>query len=245
MADDTHERFKANLALADAGVAVLVAAARVLAVIEMDGLEARKADDAVELRQHLVEVLADVVTAVPDVAGVEADAELCAEFDAVDDGAQLLERAADLRALARHRLQEDRRLLVRREDIVELLGNQRDALLSALTDVASGVEVVEVAGQVLEPLQVVGHRLVGKAAQVLLGRTGVHRVGRMRDKRADIVLVFVVQEGLDIREVELLRAAAARIAREKGKCVCIELDRLMPHGQEDSYINCSQFYSSN
>ena len=97
---------------------------------------------------------------------------------------------------------------------------------------ASGVEVVEVAGQVLEPLQVVGHRLVGKAAQVLLGRTGVHRVGRMRDKRADIVLVFVVQEGLDIREVELLRAAAARIAREKGKCVCIELDRLMPHGQE-------------
>lgn len=44
MADDAHECIEANLALADAGVTVLVAAQAVLAVVEVDGLEARKAD---------------------------------------------------------------------------------------------------------------------------------------------------------------------------------------------------------
>lgn len=148
-------------------------------------------DDAVELREYLVEVIADVVAAVPDVAGVEAYAELVISFDAVDDGAQFFKRAADFRALARHRFQEDGRLLVWREHVVELLRDVLDALLGSLPDVAAGVEVVEIARQVLEALDVVGHRLVREAAQVLLGCAGIHRVGRVRDKRDDRVLFLV------------------------------------------------------
>ena len=177
-------------------------------------------------------MLADVVAAVPDVAGVEADTELVIVFDAVDDGAQFLKRAADLRALARHRLQEHGRLLVRREHIVELLCDEFDALLSSLPDVAAGVEVVEIAGQVLEALDVVGHRLVCKAPQIFLSGTGIHRVGGMRDKRDDTLIFLVLQEGFDICEVELFRPAAARIAREEGKRVCPETAGLTAHGEK-------------
>ena len=151
---------------------------------------------------------------------------------AVDDGAQFLKRAADLRALARHRLQEHGRLLVRREHIVELLCDELDALLSSLPDVAAGVEVVEIAGQVLEALDVVGHRLVRKAPQIFLSGTGIHRVGGMRDKRDDTLIFLVLQEGFDICEIELFRPAAARIAREEGKRVCPETAGLTAHGEK-------------
>ena len=97
---------------------------------------------------------------------------------------------------------------------------------------AAGVEVVEIAGQVLEALDVVGHRLVRKAPQIFLSGTGIHRVGGMRDKRDDTLIFLVLQEGFDICEVELFRPAAARIAREKGKRVRIEPRRLAPHGEK-------------
>jgi len=112
------------------------------------------------------------------------------------------------------------------------LRDELNAFLGTLPDVTARVEIVEIAGQVLEALQVIGHRLMCKAPQIFLSSTGIHRVGSMGDKRADTVLVLVVQERLDIRKVEFLGSAAARIAREKGKRVRIEPRRLTPHGEE-------------
>ena len=48
MPRDGGQRVEADAALADTLVAVLVRVARVLAVVQMHGFEARKADDAVE-----------------------------------------------------------------------------------------------------------------------------------------------------------------------------------------------------
>lgn len=74
MADDAHECFKANLSFTNAGVAVFMTAALVLTVIEMNGLETAEADDAVKFRQDLIKMLLNVIAAVPDMAGIEADA---------------------------------------------------------------------------------------------------------------------------------------------------------------------------
>ena len=115
--DDAREGLLADLPLADAGVAVLVRGEGVERVVEVDGLESVEADHAVELVQDAVEVADDVVAAVPHVACVEAYAEPVrgrarggeSALHAVDDRAQLLEVAPNLRALARHGLKEDRR----------------------------------------------------------------------------------------------------------------------------------------
>ena len=49
MVRDGGERLEADLPLADARVAVLARAARVLGVVEVDGAQTVEADDAVEL----------------------------------------------------------------------------------------------------------------------------------------------------------------------------------------------------
>ena len=62
-------------------------------------------DHAVKLREHAVKVAGNVVPRVPDVARVEADADAVSQLHAVDDGAQLLEAAANFAAFAGHGLE--------------------------------------------------------------------------------------------------------------------------------------------
>ena len=66
-------------------------------------------DHAVKLREHAVKVAGNVIPRVPDVARVEADADMLLQLHAVDDGAQLLKAAADLAALSGHGLEQDGR----------------------------------------------------------------------------------------------------------------------------------------
>ena len=63
-------------------------------------------DHAVKLREHAVKVAGNVIPRVPDVARVEADADVLLQLHAVDDSAQLLKAAADLAAFAGHGLEQ-------------------------------------------------------------------------------------------------------------------------------------------
>ena len=74
VADHPGQGFQADATLADARVSVFVGADGVFAVVEMDGFQAVQADHAVKLRQYAVQVADDVVAAVGDMAGVQADA---------------------------------------------------------------------------------------------------------------------------------------------------------------------------
>ena len=119
MRDDALERVDADEALADALVAVLVRPAGVLRVVDVHGAQAVEADHAVELVEHAVQVVHDVVAAVVNVARVQAHAHVVGKLHAVDDGGQLLERAADFRALAGHGLQQHRSGLFGAQYLVE------------------------------------------------------------------------------------------------------------------------------
>lgn len=76
----------------------------VLAVVDMDGFQSFQADDLVESRQYVVQVVDDVVAAIEDVARIEADAELLVHGDFVDDSCQFLKGPAHFRPLAGHGL---------------------------------------------------------------------------------------------------------------------------------------------
>ena len=87
---DALHRLHADLSRTELFVAILVRAAGVFAVVVMHRVQAVKPDDPVESGQDAVEIVYKVVSRVPDMAGVEAYAELAAEFHAIDDGVQLL-----------------------------------------------------------------------------------------------------------------------------------------------------------
>lgn len=68
MIDHAHQRLQPDVPLANLLVAVFVRAAGVLAVVEVDGFEPIQPDYAVEIRQHILQVVHDVVSRVADVA---------------------------------------------------------------------------------------------------------------------------------------------------------------------------------
>ena len=218
--------------LTDAGMAVLVRAAGVETVIEVDGAQARKADYAVKLREHPVEVPGDVIARVAYVAGVETDAELFAELDAVDDRAQLLKAPTDLGALARHRLEQDGRLLLRAEDGVERVRNLGNSGVRALSGVAAGVEVIEVSRQIFHPREVIGERLARELARAIVLRAGVDGVRRVRHDRAEALRRQQRAQRRRVRGVDGLGAGAARVAGEKLERRRADAPRRLAHSEK-------------
>ena len=81
----------------------------------------------------------------------------------------------------------------------------------------AGVEVVVVAGQRFQTLQVLGHCLQGKLARPLFSRTGVIGIRGMSHKRAKIVLLHKLAQGRHIIHIKVFRLATTRVAREECK----------------------------
>ena len=208
-----------------------MAAAGVEAVVEVHGVQALEPDHAVKLREHTVKVAGDVIPRVPDVARVEADADVLRQLHAVNDGAQLLEAAADLAAFAGHGLEQDGRGHVGEEDLIEQRGDLLNARVDALSDVAAGVKIVELAGRVLHALQVIGKGHARKLRHVRLGCAGVECVGRVRDQPVDARAGAFGVKGRDVCFLNWFGAAAAGIAREERERVCAQRLRALCHGE--------------
>ena len=197
----------------------------------MDGLQPPQPNDLVKLLQHPVQVARNVVAAVGDVAGVQAHAQLVRKLHPVENGPQFLKAAAHLRALARHSLQQHRGGLLRRQNGVEVLRNQRDAHFRPLLHVAAGVEVVQAAGDVLQPGQVVGHGLPGEGAQALVGGAGVQGVGGVGQNGEEPLLLGEGPVGGHVLQIQGLGLAAPGIAGEELEGVGPNLYGFFPHGQ--------------
>ena len=150
MTDDARQGFESDFSLADACVTILVGGADVEAVVEMDGMEAGEADYTVEFFKYAVEIVCDIISRIPNVTGIETDAEPFLAVYALDDGGDFLEAAPDLRSFARHGLQEHDRLLRRIEDIVQKVCDKFDAFFCALLYMTAGVKIVERVRDMLE-----------------------------------------------------------------------------------------------
>ena len=195
----------------------------------MQRLQAVKANDAVEFRQHAVQIVCNVIARVRHVARVEAHAKLVFAPAGVKNGAQLFKPAADLAALAGHRFEQNGRMLPGLHDRVETRGNQVNACLNALPDVAAGVEIIEIPGRQLHALQIVRKDLTGKFARPFILRAGVQRIRRMRHKRTEQPALLHLHKHGGVRRVGAFRRAAARIARKELKCVRADRKRGPSH----------------
>ena len=93
----------------------------------------------------------------------------------------------------------------------------------------AGVEVVVVAGQCFQTLQVLGHCLQGKLARPLLSGAGVIGIRGMSHERAKVVLLHKLAQGRHIIHVKVFRLAAARVARKECKGIGANGQRRLPH----------------
>ena len=92
---DAYQCVKTDAALPNACVPVFVRATGIQAVIQMNSLETFKTDNPVKFVQHAIQVMDDIITAIPDVAGIQAYTQFVLQFYPVNDGPQFLERTAN------------------------------------------------------------------------------------------------------------------------------------------------------
>ena len=226
------EGLRAQKAFADAGVAVLLCTAGIEAVVDMDGLQPVQADDLVELCQHAVQIMDDIVACVGDMAGVKAHAHFIRQRHAVKDLPQLLKPAAYLRAFAGHGLQQHRGAELRRQDGVEGVGNKADAGFEPLSGMAAGMEVIEIAGQILHTPEVIGQRHLGELTGMFVLGAGIDGVGGVSHQRTEAVGAAQVHQCRRVVGVDGLGLAAPGIAGEKLHRCGADGQRRLPHGQQ-------------
>lgn len=105
----------------------------------MNDSDAAKSDYAVELLQHAVQIVDDIIARIMDVAGVETDSQAAVILDLVNNRRDLLEAAANLGALARHRLQRDVhvRLLRVPQHFIQALRNAVNSIFGILVRIGA------------------------------------------------------------------------------------------------------------
>ena len=226
------EGVQSQKALADAGVAILFRAAGVETVVDVDGLQSVKADHPVELRQHPVQIVNDIVPGVGHMAGIQTHAQFIGKLHPVKNFPQLLKRTAHLCALSGHGLQQHGGADLRRQDGVQRFGDQGDAGFRALSRVAAGVEVVEIAGKVFHPQQVVRQRHAGELTGALILGAGVDGVGGVGHQRAEAVFPAQRQQRRRVGGVDGLGLAAPGVAGEELQRGSADGQRRFPHSPQ-------------
>ena len=212
MVDDVDEGLFSQAPLADGFMAVLEGGERRHAVVQVDGVQAFQAQHGVELFQHGVQAVDDVVPGGINVAGVQADAQLFFQVHALNDGGQFFKGLAELASLAGHGFQQNGGFLVRSKHAVQLVRHQFNAFFHSLSHVAAGMEVVKVARQMLHELQVFPQHLGRKAGDFGVSGAGVQRIRGVRQQRAEVVVFRQLQKTGNVRFVNGLGLASARVA---------------------------------
>ncbi|MEJ2357420.1 MAG: hypothetical protein P8Y13_04970 [Deinococcales bacterium] len=168
-------------------MAVLVAAERVLRVVEVDRRQPGQIDGPVERRQRgLVPVLvAEVVAGDEGVAGVEADTQVPGVVHAPQDLPELVEVRAQRAALPCRVLEQDARFEVGSggEDLIQRARHTLDAGLHPFAHVGARVEHEAGHAQAVAAFELISQRREGLLAHLGVGAREVDQVARVRDHR--------------------------------------------------------------
>ena len=105
----------------------------------------------------------------------------------------------------------------RLQHLVQRFGNHSNARFHTLTNVTTRMHVVHLARSCLHALQIVGQHLTRKVAGGRLIGARIQRVRRVRQKRGNAVFGCHLLKRCNIRWVNGLSLATARIPREKLK----------------------------
>ena len=162
-------------------------------------------------------------------ARVETDAQPIAELRAIHDHPELLKAATNLTPLARHRFEKHRSLDIRSQHRIQHFNDQPDTLFHALLHVGTRVEVVLETRKRGKPHQIIRHSLAGKLPDRGIRRTGVQRVGSVRQARRKTVFRGEREIRLHIFRILRLRGTASRVSRKELKGRCTDLHCFFSH----------------
>lgn len=128
----SSQRFFANAAFADARMAIFMGTAFVEGIVNVQGTQPIQPDHAVEFLEHAIQIIRNVISRIPYMAGIEANTQMAIKLNAVDDGRQFFEGTAYLASLSCHGFQQKRGGLLGCQHGIQDLGNKLDTRIRTL-----------------------------------------------------------------------------------------------------------------
>ena len=196
----------------------------------MHSLQTLQADNFIELRQYAVKIINDIIAAVKNMTGIKADAHLFVKLHLAQNSRQLLKAAANLRALACHRFQQNRSVQILVQHTVEQRRYFFYANLSSLLHMAAGMKIIHIPRHIFQHRQIALHHHLCKLQQLFVRCTGVHCIRCVCQNGRKIVLLHQSIQCRRVLRLHSLRLASARIARKKLKRIGTDRQRRLSHG---------------
>lgn len=123
---DVRQCVKTDIAEAKIGMPVFGGTPLIFAVIDMEDGNLVFSQEAVELLDHTVKIMDDVITAVVGMAGIEADAQLVAAGDSIVDARQFFKALPKFGSFSGHGFKGYEEIRIPGEDFVEALDHLAD-----------------------------------------------------------------------------------------------------------------------
>ena len=193
MVYDTAQRFGADGALSDIGVAVFCRAQAVFAVINMKNSDLFPAEYPVEFLHDPVKVIHNVVACVIYMAGIKAYPQLVTAGDSVIDGGKLFKAPTDFRAFAGHGFQSYAYRCIWGEHRIQPPDDLADARLASCAHMGAGMKYQHAAAHGGGPFQLQRQKIHSQGVGIGIYRVGqIDNIGRMHYKILDPVLFHII-----------------------------------------------------
>ena len=144
-----------------------------------------KAQNTVELLQHAVQIVYDVVSCGEYMAGIQADPDPFRMLHSVPDGPQLFEPVSDLRALAAHGFQKHRYVFLSRDGLIQPGDDIFNPLFHPDARVASRMKYQILNAKRVHPLHILPDHRAGELIDLFRVACQIHGIGRMGQNGAE------------------------------------------------------------
>ena len=144
MIDDPRESLCADRSFSYFLMPVLMAAQRILIIIQMDCFQLFQSDNLIKPFQNAVQIIHDVIAAVIHMAGIQTDTDMIFSFHTGNYFCQLLKRTAHFRPLSRHRFKKHgsiQAFLI--HSIIYHIRNERNGNSCPLFQMGTGMEIIK------------------------------------------------------------------------------------------------------
>ena len=163
--------------------------------------------------------------------GIQTYTHLFWQMYSIYDTMQFLKAATNFTAFARHRLQQNCRVLFWFHHCIELLCNLCNAYVNALPHMTARMKIIEIPWQILHAPQIVRHHFTTKLPHALISRASIHRIWRMGQYIGKLMSLRQFQKSCHITFFYFFCFSAPWVAGKKLKRICIDFQRIFPHGQ--------------
>ena len=144
MIDDPRESLCADRPFSYFLMSVLMAAQRILIIIQMDCFQLFQSDNLIKPFQNAVQIIHDVIAAVIHMAGIQTDTDTVFSFYMGNYFRQFLKCTAHFRPFSRHRFEKHRGIQIFLiHSIIHHIRNERNNDIRPLFQMGAGVEIIK------------------------------------------------------------------------------------------------------